>query len=217
VRRILADMKHDASSEAFETSKELTGAGSSGWRTFQARVADPVHPDLEGLASGNDCVVKLLAVSRQPDAERIWHDARLLAALPRHPHVVQYYGAILEHQRAGDAVLVASEWCTEGSLLDLLDDGLESARGTKRASDGCIALDVAVEVFIHVCAVCFRASSAVQCPCYPTKCACCALQGLHFLHVDVLLAHGNLRPANILITRTNVASRLQVVCGFCPC
>jgi hypothetical protein len=35
-------------------------------------------------------------------------------------------------------------------------------------------------------------------------------QGLRFLHTDMLLAHGNIRPANILLTRLAPGSPLQV-------
>jgi serine/threonine protein kinase len=141
----------DAGTAGLESTREISGVCEKGWSTSQARIAHPVPPDLQGLTVGSLALVKTLSLkTRHEEAEHIFQDARLLAQLPAHPHVVRYYGAILERRRGGSSVLVLSEWSEQGTLHDLL----HAARCGGSGGDDCVPLALAMDLFIHVCSVC---------------------------------------------------------------
>lgn len=85
-----------------------------------------------------------LAVKRisaaEPDAmRRAKAEADMLASLPKHEHIVGYYGAAFE----GEDVFLAFELVDGGTLPDYLD---------RRRARGQLPADDALEIFSHVCA-----------------------------------------------------------------
>jgi len=144
----------DGGTPGLESMRELSGAREKGWSTSQARIAHPAPPDLQGLTVGSLALVKTLSLkTRHEEAEHIFRDARLLAQLPAHPHVVRYFGAVLSRRRGGSSVLVLSEWSEHGTLHDLL----HAARCGGAGGEDCVPLALAMNLFIHVCSVCILA------------------------------------------------------------
>lgn len=146
--------KKESGTPGLEVIRELSGARETGWSTSQARIARPVPPHLQGVSVGSLAVVKTLVCSLKEDAERIRKDASLLAQLPPHPHIVRYYGAVLERRRVGSAVLVLSEWSEQGTLKELLMHAGRGGGSSSSPGDDCVPLELAMDLFIHVCSVC---------------------------------------------------------------
>jgi eukaryotic-like serine/threonine-protein kinase len=117
------------SSDRYKLGEKL-GAGNSTTGVFLAE-----HLDL-----GRTVAVKLLALDSGIDRADLLNEAKKMAALPPHDHVVQ----VLD---AGDwddnHVYIASEACMQGTLnseSDLLE-GLDPAQACRLISDSCRGLD----------------------------------------------------------------------------
>jgi serine/threonine protein kinase len=100
-----------------------------------------------------------------------------------HPNVVKYYGALLSP--ASTDVLLLCQFCSRGSLLDLIHNqrkvaGLNDVDGSGARQKGLqkadlFAAELVLEILVQISL------------------------GLKYLHDDMSLAHGNLSSANVVL------------------
>jgi eukaryotic-like serine/threonine-protein kinase len=105
--------------------------------SFSSGVVVAEHIDL-----GHERAVKVLPLRFINDRDQLLEEARKMAALD-HAHVVKVYDA---GDWGDDAVFIASEICTGGSLEDLAVGPLDPATACRYVSEACRGLD-----YIHSC------------------------------------------------------------------
>ena len=89
------------------------------------------------LDTGRDVAVKLLKVDAGSTRDTLLEEAKRMAALPRHDHVVQVHDA---GDWETEYVYIASEVCLGGSLEDVASEELDPATACKYVSDSCRGL-----------------------------------------------------------------------------
>ena len=156
------------------------GPGSS-WETIVARVDDESR-GITALPVGSRCIVKRRKCVGIGSAEQLVRDVWPLSVLD-HPNVVKYYGAFLSP--ASTDVLLLCEFCSRGSLLDLIHNqrkvaGFNGVDGSGARQKGLqkadlFAAELVLEILVQISL------------------------GLKYLHDDMALAHGNLTSANVVL------------------
>ena len=157
-------------------------ATDSGWQTLVATVDDVLaSPAPIALPVGSRCILKRRECWSIGLAERLLRDVRPLSVL-QHPNVVQYFGVLLASD--GKDVLLVCEFCSRGSLLDLIyhqrklsgiDHSGDNGGAKSQGKESLFSPELVLEVLVQISS------------------------GLKYLHDDLSLAHGNLTSANTVL------------------
>jgi len=165
-------------------------AGSS-WQTLVAKVDDEIaSPAPAALPAGSRCVLKRRACVGIGEAEQLMRDVRPLSVL-QHQNVVKYFGVVFSHGAAD--VLLVCEFCSRGSLLDLIYHQRRSASrgggggpGVNSQLGGLLSPELSLEILVQISS------------------------GLTYLHDEMSLAHGNLTAANVVLDGSGVVKLTDV-------
>jgi eukaryotic-like serine/threonine-protein kinase len=88
---------------------------------------------------GTPAAIKLIQVGRLSDPDQVLDEARILASLPEHPHVVSVHDAGMW---SGSEVYIAMELCSGGSLDSLCKQSpLDPATACHYVAEACSGLD----------------------------------------------------------------------------
>ena len=132
-------------------------------------------PAPKALPAGRRCVLKRRVCVDVPLAEHLVRAVRPLSLL-EHPNVVTYYGVLLGS--GGTDVLLVCEFCSRGSVLDLIHHQRRQSENAAAPQRGALfGAELVLEILLQICT------------------------GLAYLHDEVDLAHGNISPTNILLDR----------------
>jgi serine/threonine protein kinase len=134
-------------------------------------------PAPKALPAGSRCILKRKECRSVGIAEKLLRDVRTLSHL-EHPNVIKYFGVLLGS--AATDVLLVCEFCTGGSLQDLIYHQRREKRSDSRDDGNLFAPELVLEFLLQL-------SSA-----------------LTYLHDGVGLAHGNLTSTNAVLDGTGV-------------
>lgn len=166
------------------------GAGSS-WQTLVAQVDEEIaSPAPAALPAGSRCVLKRRWCAGIGEAEQLVRDVRPLSVL-QHQNVVRYFGVVLSPGAAD--VLLVCEFCSRGSLLDLIyyqrrsaGQGGGAGPGVNSRHGGLLAPELSLEILVQISS------------------------GLTYLHEEMSLAHGNLTAGNVVLDGSGVVKLTDV-------
>ena len=123
-------------------------------------------PAPKALPAGRRCVLKRRVCADVPLAEHLVRAVRPLSLL-EHPNVVTYYGVLLGS--GGTDVLLVCEFCSRGSVLDLIHHQRRQSENAAAPQRGALfGAELVLEILLQICT------------------------GLAYLHDEVDLAHGNI-------------------------